>query len=222
MLIFARKENTSRTHTHLCQHADSEEEAQRRDAWQCPSQSMGAEGPVQRKFTKPYVKLPTHHRLLCQGKQAGVPSPLDKLFQNVNETSPQSILHSSASHFQDPHQLSFFHVENNFLQSTSLVIMEILIKVTPISMNTLKIKQMTSVISRLRNWSPCVLLEGMGEGVAKMECDMVPLTRVKGEIGNPTYRYTSKMSKQGLEQIFAQLTQKSEVTQQPAAGEFIS
>lgn len=32
---------------------------------------------------------------------------------------------------------------------------------------------MTSVISILRNWNPCALLEGIEEGVAKMECDMV-------------------------------------------------
>lgn len=52
--------------------------------------------------------------------------------------------------------------------------MEIPIKVTPTSMITLEIKQMSSVIRILRDWNPCTLPGGMEEGVTKMECGMVP------------------------------------------------
>lgn len=60
------------------------------------------EDQVQRKCTRPYAKLAAHYRLPSKASRLAFQnSPLDKLFQSVNKTSPQSTLHSSASHFQD-------------------------------------------------------------------------------------------------------------------------
>ena len=66
---------------------------------------------MQRKFMHPYVMLIPCHRFLGQDKQAGISSPLDKLFQKVNKTSPKSTLHSLTQSFPEPPSAKLFHIK---------------------------------------------------------------------------------------------------------------
>jgi hypothetical protein len=52
-------------------------------------------GPKAEKINESICYTCGCHQLLCQDKHAGIPSPLDKLFQNTNKTSLVNFTFSS-------------------------------------------------------------------------------------------------------------------------------